>query len=180
MRALLVRARISPRLAAALGLLAIVGLIIMACGGGANAGSTTTGGNGSSSSSAKHFKVGDQVKVGDTFVVTINSVKTSTGNNLDKPKSGNVYLLVDVTIKNVSDKEQNISSLLMCGLKDSTGQKYEETIISDATAPDGKVEAGDVLRGKIPYEVPKSQHNFTFSFEADAFSSGQTLWDLKI
>jgi Domain of unknown function (DUF4352) len=87
---------------------------------------------------------------------------------------------VDVSIKNVSSKEQNISSLLQFTLKDATGQKYDQTFISGATSPDGKVEAGDVIRGQIPYETPKAQHTYTFAFEADIISSGQTIWDLHI
>jgi hypothetical protein len=51
-------------------------------------------------SQQQYFKVGDQVKVGDTFVVTVNSVKTSKGDQFTKPKTGNTFLVVDVTIKN--------------------------------------------------------------------------------
>ncbi|HEX5442129.1 MAG TPA: DUF4352 domain-containing protein [Ktedonobacterales bacterium] len=167
-------------------LLGILALVIMACGSSsANAGtsvgtsgnSTTTGG---SSNSNKHFKVGDQVKVGDTFIVTINSFKTNKGDEFFKPKSGNKFVVVDVTLKNVGSDEQDISSLLQFTLKDSTGQKYNETILSNVTPPDGKLAAGDILKGQIPYEVAASQHDFTFAFEADIISSGQTIWDLHI
>ena len=120
------------------------------------------------------------MKVGDTFVVTVNSVKTSKGDQFIKPKSGNTFLVVDVTIKNASKAEQNVSSLLSFEMKDGTGQKYTETILSDLTPPDGKIEAGGLLKGQMPYEVPSSQHDFTFSFQADITSSGQTIWDLRV
>ncbi|HEY1387483.1 MAG TPA: DUF4352 domain-containing protein [Ktedonobacterales bacterium] len=167
-------------------LLGVLALVIMACGEssanagtsvGANGSSTTTGG---SSNSSKHFKVGNQVKVGDTFVVTVNSFKTNPGDDIFKPKSGNKFVVVDVTLKNVGSTEQNISSLLQFTLKDSTGQKYNETIISNVTPPDGKLAAGDILKGQIAYEVAASQHDFTFAFEADITSSGQTVWDLHV
>lgn len=166
-----------------LSLLGVLALVIMACGGSsANAGTTvaTSGSNTSSSNSSKHFKVGDQVKVGNTFIVTINSFKTSKGDEFDKPKSGNVFVVVDLTIKNVSNEEQDISTLLQCTLKDSTGQKYDETFLSNATDPGGKLAAGDVVKGQIPYEVSASQHDFTFAFEADIVSGGQTIWDLHV
>jgi hypothetical protein len=167
-------------LAASCALMALA-LAILACGGGdANSGSTTTGGNSTGSSQQQHFKVGDQVKVGDTFVVTVNSVKTSKGDQFIKPKSGNMFFVVDVTIKNASKAEQNVSSLLSFEMKDGTGQKYTETILSDLTPPDGKIEAGGLLKGQMPYEVPSSQHDFTFSFQADITSSGQTIWDLRV
>ncbi len=164
-------------------LLGVLALVIMACGSSsANAGTTagTSGNNQSSSSSGKHFKVGDQVKVGDTFIVTVNSFKTNPGDDIFKPKSGNKFVVVDVTLKNVGSSEQDISSLLQFTLKDATGQKYDETIISNVTPPDGKLAAGDIIKGQIAYEVAASQHDFTFAFEADIISSGQTVWDLHV
>jgi F0F1-type ATP synthase membrane subunit c/vacuolar-type H+-ATPase subunit K len=72
---------------ATIGALMALALAILACGGGdANSGSTTTGGNSTGSSQQQHFKVGDQVKVGDTFVVTVNSVKTSKGDQFLSPR----------------------------------------------------------------------------------------------
>ena len=81
---------------AAIGALMALALAILARGGGdANSGSTTTGGNSTGSSQQQHFKVGDQVKVGATFFVTLNAVKTSNGDQFTKPKSGNTFLVVD-------------------------------------------------------------------------------------
>ncbi|HEU4784429.1 MAG TPA: DUF4352 domain-containing protein [Ktedonobacterales bacterium] len=167
-------------------LLGVLALVIMACGGssanagtnvGTNGNSTTTSG---SSTSNKHFKVGDQVKVGDTFIVTVNSFKTNPGDDIFKPKTGNKFVVVDVSLKNVGSDEQDISSLLQFTLKDATGQKYNETIISNVTPPDGKLATGDIIKGQIAYEVAASQHDFTFAFEADIISSGQTVWDLHV
>ncbi len=89
-------------------------------------------------------------------------------------------MIVDVTIKNSSSTEQTVSSLISFTLKDGTGQKYTETILSSTTPPDGKIEAGGVLRGQIAYEVPKAQHDYIFGFEPDVFGSGQYLWDLHM
>lgn len=162
------------------GLLGVLALVVMACGSSsANTGTSVTGTN-TVSNTSKHFKVGDQVKVGDIYIATINSFKTNPGDSFSKPKSGNQFVVVDVTLKNVSNKEQNVSSLLQFTLKDSTGQKYTETIISNVTPPDGKLAAGDIIKGQMAYEVPSAQHDFTFAFEADIISSGQTLWDLHI
>jgi hypothetical protein len=178
--------------ARALLVVAVVGLaslIIIACGSGsaANTGtsvsgspSSGTGSGGQPSAAQQHFKVGDQVKVGDADIVTVNSVKTSSGDEFDQPQAGNVYLIVDVTIKNISSQEQDISTILQFTLKDSTGQKYDQTIVSNATSPDGKLEPGDQVRGQLAYEVPQTQKSFTLAFEADFISSGQTIWDLSV
>jgi hypothetical protein len=80
----------------------------------------------------------------------------------------------------VSSQEQDLSSLLQCDLKDSTGQKYDQTIISGITDPSGELAAGDLVKGQIAYEVSASQHTFTFYFQADIVSGGQTVWDLHI
>jgi hypothetical protein len=115
--------------------------------------------------------------VGDTFVVTVSSVKTSKGDEFTKPKSGNTLLVLDVTIKNVSKEEQTVSSLLSFTFKDSEGQKYTDTFLCGLTAPDGKIEAGGLLKGQSPYEAPTSQHDFTLAFEADILCGGQTIWN---
>ncbi len=132
--------------------------------------------------STQHFTVGQVVKVGDTWDVTVNSVKTSRGDQYSAPKSGNTYLIIDLTMKNISSQEQNVSSLISFDLKDSTGQKYTETIttMSDIHPPDGKVEAGAPLRGQLVYEVPTSIKDYTLSFQADFTSSGQTIWDIHM
>jgi hypothetical protein len=162
-------------------LLLAIGGAILACGSSSdNTGTITTGGSSSSSASAKHFKVGEQVKVGDTWVVTVNSAKLHGPTDIDQPSSGNTYLVLDITFKNVSSKEQDLSTFQM-SLKDSTGQTYDDTIVTFAkSAPEGKVEAGDLLRGQLVYEVPKAQKAFTFAFESDIVSSGQTIWDINV
>jgi len=127
----------------------------------------------------QHFKVGQVVKVNDTWQVTINSVKTVNGGEFSTPTAGDVYFIVDVTIKNLSGQEQNVSSALNFSLQDTTGQKYTETILIGETPPDGKIEASSLLRGQLTYEVPTSQKSFTFNFEPDIVAGGQTVWDLQ-
>lgn len=165
-----------------LGLLFSVAMVVMACGSAsANSGTITTGSTSSASSTTQHFKVGDQVKVGSTWVVTINSAQTHGATDVDQPKSGNTYLVIDASFKNVSSSEQNLSTLLQLSLKDSTGQKYDETITTFAQQPpDGKVAAGDTNRGQVVFEVPSSQKSFTLAFESDIVSSGQVIWDINL
>ena len=172
--------------------LVVCGIILNAVKGVTTSSSTNTGsvastpaGNGSTPANTpapanQHFTVGQVVKVGDTWQVTVNSVKTSKGEQFLTPTAGNIYLIVDVTLKNTSGQEQTISSALNFSLQDSTGQKYTETLLTSATPPDGKVEAGSLLRGQLVYEVPTSQKAFTFNFEADIVAGGQTVWDLHV
>ena len=164
----------------------IIGLI--ACGSsssntGTNAGTATTTVSGNTPTpAAQHFKVGQTVKVGDTWDITVNSAKTSTGSEFYKPqKPGDVFLVFQVAAKNISSQEQNISSALQFTLLDTTGQKYDITIDPNAGATlDGKVEAGQTLKGAVAYEIPKATHHFNFEFQADITSPGQTIWDIHV
>jgi len=166
----------------------IAGIVVATASKSVNTG-TSVGTNNSStktaapttSTSTQHFQVGQTVKVGDTWQITINSAKTDNGGQFSTLKSGDEYLNLNITAKNISSQEQNISSAVQFTLTDITGQKYDETIDLNAGATlDGKVEAGSQLKGNIAYEVPKSVHSFQMAFEVDIISSGQTIWDVKV
>jgi hypothetical protein len=143
---------------------------------------TVTAPQATAPTTQQHFKVGDQVTVGTIWKVVVNGVKTDDGGQFSSLKAGDTYVLVDVSLTNLSNQEQNVSSILNFTFKDSTGQKYDESIDINAGAstPDGKVAAGDTLRGTIAYEVPVSQKTFTFAFAPDILSPGQTIWDLSM
>ena len=167
-------------------LLLLIGALL-ACGASSNTntGSTSTSSSQSSAPTtapAKHFKLNDVVKVGDTWNITVESAKTSPGSDYNKPtKASDVFLIVTVAMKNLSSQEQNVSSLVQFNLQDTTGQKYNPTIDPDEGATlDGKVEAGSPLKGVIAYEVPANVKSYTFNFQNDIVSSGQTTWDLSV
>ncbi len=124
--------------------------------------------------------VGKPVVVDSTWTVTVNSVKTSQGDQITAPKSGNIYVIVDVTIKNTSATNQAVSSLILFNFKDSTGQQYTEAITDFTKPPDGPLTPGGILRGQLAYEVPSSQHSFTFQFQPDITSANVAEWALKI
>jgi hypothetical protein len=114
---------------------------------------------------AQSNTIGKPVQVGDTWVVTVNSVKTSAGSEYIYPESGYTYLVVNVTLKNTSSSVQLMSSFYLFSLKDQTGQQYPETgNYSGKAAPNGNVSPGSLLKGEMVYEVPSSMHTFTLSF----------------
>ncbi len=162
---------------AIIALFVIIGVISEVSGESKNSASSTS----SSQPLAKHFNIGDTVKVGDTWQAVVNNVKTDNGGQYSGLKSGDTYLVVDISLTNLSNQEQVISSALNFTLQDSTGQKYNEGIDTNTGAtPDGKVAAGSPLRGSIAFEVPVVQKNFTFAFDPNIILSGQTIWDLTI
>ncbi|SRR6266496_6842 len=125
-------------------------------------------------------KVGVPFVVNDTWTVTVNKVSTNQGDNLlNIPKAGNIYLVVNVALKNSSSQTQGASSLGMFSLKDSTGQTYNQDIVF-GHSPDGKVAAAGLIRGDIAYEVPKLMHSFILQFVPSLESSDLTEWNLAI
>jgi hypothetical protein len=162
----------------------IVGALL-ACGEsntGTKSNSTNaTSGQDKPAAPAQHFKVGETVKVGDVWQVVINSVKTDDGGQYSALKSGNVYLIADISLNNLSDKEQNTSSIMNWTLQGPDGQKYSQSIDPNAGASlDGKVAAGSPLKGVIAFEVPASVHSYELHFSPDIVSAGQTTWDLSV
>lgn len=161
--------------------LCIIAIALLACGGtGAiNTGTTSTS-KTPTPQQQQHFKPGDTVTVGGTWQIVVDAPSTSTGEQFFTPKEGNIYLLIPVSFKNVTDKEQQLYGYADWKLKDTAGQKYEPAFISASSAPDGKIEAGGPAKGTLTYEVPTVTKEFRFAFQISMFSSGQTIWDLSL
>ena len=167
-----------------IGLLIIAGSLL-ACGGSSD---TNTGTKADASAGtptvkpAEKFKMGDAVKVGDTWQVTVNSIKTYTSDNpYEQPKEGNMFVVINVTLKNVSTKEQESNYYNFSLRGGANGSKYDIAAVDAINnTPSGKVEPGDQLSGDLPYEVKADEKTFILGFEADSFSGGQTQWELSL
>jgi hypothetical protein len=159
---------------------------LLACGESSNTGSLSSTSDNTpqtqSTPAVQHFKVGDMVKVGDTWQVTVNKVKTSHGDDIIQPESGNIFVIINVSVKNISSQAQSISSLLNFSYKAADGTKGKDSTLTSGVSPspDGTVEAGDVVKGDLVYEVPASQKTGTLSFQADIIANGETIWDIKL
>lgn len=125
------------------------------------------------------FKIGDEIKF-DNAIYTANSVRTSKVAGILKPKEGNIYYIVDVTVENKSSESLNVSSLLMFKLGDSQGYSYNITINTDAKGQvDGEIQAGKKLRGELTFEVPESETKFELNVDPSIFGSGKFTVDLS-
>lgn len=128
-----------------------------------------------------HFAIKDTVDVGGIWEIHILSVKKSAGSEYIAPKAGNTFLLIDITMKNISSTEQESFGPAMFKLRDSSGQEIIITFVPGTPqAPIGKVEAGMQIRGTLAYEVVNSEHNLMLAFEANSLASGQAIWDIKV
>jgi len=125
--------------------------------------------------------VSDQTNVvDDIWTVTLNSVQRSSGLGSRTPRSGDIFLIVDVSLKNTSTSSQATSSHDAFALQNSsTGQAYNEVTGVGGT-PDGTVAAGGTIRGKIAYEIPQSVHSFTLQCTPDLTSDASAQWHISI
>jgi flagellar basal body-associated protein FliL len=116
---------------------------------------------GSSSSVAR---IGDEVSSG-SWNVTVNSVSSSRGTGfLYSPQAGNVYLIIDITLKNTAATAQTSSTTGQWKLRDAQGQTFDEDIFYSTHSPEGSIGPGQQVHGPIAYEVPQAIHSFTLQF----------------
>ena len=115
-----------------------------------------------------------------TWVVTLNKVYRATSSPYANPKSGDIFVVVDVTAINEAATPEPISSELSFVFQDETGQAYQEAITGIGVPPDGTVPAGGKLRGQISYEVPTSLHNFTLTFQDSVYKGNTGTWNFSV
>ena len=124
--------------------------------------------------------IGKAVVVDSIWTITLNSARTSMGDAFSTPGAGDVYLVVDLTVKNTSRHFQDMLSGNQIVVKDSTGHQYRETITDFATPPDGTIKPGGSQRGQLAYEIPATMHTFSYFFQADTNGTDLTEWVLTV
>jgi Domain of unknown function (DUF4352) len=161
--------------------LLLIATVILACGESSSPGGSSPSENSTSTQPATgHLKIGQSAKVGE-WQITVNAVKTSPGSDFNKPKAGNVFLLIDVTMKNISNQQQVATSLGQFKLRNQAGEELPIVIVTDVSpAPNGNVAAGSQVKGTLAYEVPKETHTFTLEVTGDILSTDQLIWDVKV
>lgn len=126
-----------------------------------------------------NLNIGDAAKVGDAEV-TVHGFRSSTGGEFLSPDPGNVWIIVDATVKNTGDDPYNLSSLLQTAVRDGAGREYDVTIgPTDLQGQlDGTIPPGDILRGETAFEVPADAQGLQFVF-SQAFGEQQARWNLQ-
>ncbi len=118
------------------------------------------------------FTVGDTVEMQDVRV-TLHDVRTSYGESLLLPASGNVFLIFDVEIENNRDNEITISSLLCF---DAYADEYAlDLSLSGMTTDsgkqmDGEIAPGKKMRGVVAFEAPEDWQIAELRFKPSVWS----------
>lgn len=121
------------------------------------------------------FKIGDTVKAGDSNF-TVNGVREVKGNEFIKPKSGNIYYAVDVTVENTGNEALNVSSLLMFKLIDADAISYDVTIGPETKGSlDGEVAPTRKMRGELLFEIPKKAKGLELEIDPSVWGTGKVI-----
>lgn len=172
------------RLVGRLLVLVIVGILILACGDISSTSSASKSGSLGSGTPVltppAHFKVGSHVQLGNEWLITVNKLNTFGGGTFDaKPGPGNTYLLIDITMKNISHK-QHTTSRYDYTLRALNGDKEKDSVLFDYSDFGGTLTPGEQAHGKIPFEIPTKVHQYILSFAPLETYPVMTLaeWDI--
>lgn len=119
----------------------------------------------------KDYKVGDTVDI-DGMKLKVDEVTTSQGNDFDKPKEGNEFVIVKLTITNGSD--QNISyNPFDYSIENSNGQITDQTFStmnSETALSSGELAKGGTVTGSIIFEAPKGDKGLKLQYKGNILS----------
>jgi hypothetical protein len=127
------------------------------------------------------YEVGDIVSINDAVLVILGWDQPP-GGDFNPPDEGKKYLVVDLMIANQGERSFNSSPVFQMTLKDPSGQKYningKANIASGSNTPNGEVNPGEVIRGKVGFHVPEDLTNFIFVYEANLIGIGEVSVNL--
>jgi predicted RecA/RadA family phage recombinase len=130
------------------------------------------------------FKVGDQVKEGDTYItVTKVNKNWQSSNQFDTPRNaGDVFVVATIAIENKGSSDLSVSGIFDFKLKDADGVIRDQTLGGiglnslssiSSLAPGGKA-SGDVI-----FEVPKTATS-DMTLEYDPIGSFGSTVDIEL
>ncbi len=128
------------------------------------------------------YKVGDQIKLGDS-VITVNSVSYSQGGQFTSPSAGNKWVDLNITIQNTSSSQQYVTTLGQMFVRDAQGNSYQisstdKTITDINNRLDGAIIANSKRTGWVGFEVPKNATGLQFQYNGSMWGGGTVLVDL--
>jgi hypothetical protein len=111
-------------------------------------------------------KIGEVVELSDQRI-TLNSATIS-----------NKILKANFTIENTSTKDIDVSSMLSFEAKNGDGEKLDNNIFDCGTSLDGKIIAGDKLKGDICWNTG-GRNDVKLYYQSNLFEGGTVFWVVK-
>ena len=129
-----------------------------------------------SQKSYKTFKMGTTIKMSN-IQFCLNSARWDKGDDLFSPEPNNIWLILDCSVKNISNKSIIFSSMLMLKLIDKEGYSQDQAIFANIKGTlDGELSPNQIMRGEIAYEVEINQSYWEFAFKPDLINPGQVIY----
>jgi len=120
------------------------------------------------SQSGQVYEVGDIISIGNTILVVLGW-DLYPGGDVLPPEEGYKHLAVDVMLANQGKDPFDFSPSWSMTLKDPSGNIYNMNGISGrasgSDSPDAEIIPGEIIRGKIGFQVPEDQVEFVFIYE---------------
>lgn len=124
------------------------------------------------------FKLGETVET-KVMKVTLTNMETSEGEEFLEPDEGNEFVLLDLTIENISDKDIVISSILgFNAYVDDSAMNEDYTALTSAKKEtmDATVAPGKKMSGTLGYQVPKDWKEIEIHYEPEVWKDIKIKW----
>lgn len=124
-------------------------------------------------------------KIGETAVTkkvkaTITEMEKSEGDEFNKPADGHEFVLLHMTIENISNQEINVSSILSFDAyvdDNAINENFGAQISKEgANTMDGTIAAGKKLTGVLAYEVPQGWKKLEIHYKPNELSDTTIKW----
>ena len=127
------------------------------------------------------FKLGETVET-SKVKATITEMTKSEGSEFNTPEEGNEFVLLKMTIENISDNQElTISSILSFNayVDDEALDESFSAILEGDKTMDGTIAPGKKLSGTLAYEVPKDWKEIEIHFEPEVWRDIKIKWKIE-
>lgn len=127
--------------------------------------------------------IGDTVAA-DGLAITLNSASTAdtaTG-GMSVPDAGNIYVVLDVTIKNVSEETESFNALYWSAKDVERGFTFDDAMMA-STGQDisaGDLSPGDLVRGNVVLEVKVDTPVLRIKYDTSPIGGKNMFWSMSM
>lgn len=113
------------------------------------------------------------------LAVTVESAYFDTSFAGAIPRGGYKVLILQATIKNVSDGIQHYDAAGFSGIDANTGAHYDPVTLEDigVLLRDGELESGEFVSGTALIEVQETSTNVIIKYDPAMFSTDDLYWE---
>jgi len=121
-------------------------------------------------------KIGDRIE-NNGIAFTILSAKKENQIQGFTPQTGNIYIIIDVKIENVSSEAEIPYNLFYFKIKDITnGYEYNPSFISaEPSLQSGNIQKGEMVRGFVTFEVKSADVEYLVIYEPLVFDGSPPI-----